>query len=824
MFNRRDIFIIVTAFLLLSINPQAISAQTSPVRGQPGDLWADIVIGKPNFLEINPNTTVSNKFFYPRSVIVDRSTSPNHLYVYDGSNSRIIGVKNIDTCVSQAPNCVIDASQGDIVIGQPNFTSSTCNGDSSYQNYPNQNNASASTLCNMPVQQLSIAERGDGSNMYVSPQGDLYVNDMENHRVLKYIRPFETDTVADNVWGQSDFSGHLCNKGGSVSATSLCFGWSGNNNWNAGVEVDPQGNLWVADSKNNRVLRFPSGSTTANLVLGQSNFTSNSAGSGLNQLSAPAAVRVNSQGWVYVADYQNSRIVRYKTPTTGATGEKFGPDFVFVDGLDWDPTQTGIWVAAKKDHYFALVNEITGQITKTLGVYGDGNVLNNASGSIGIDSNGNYFVGVAGGDYGSDVVYYPAAGPFATPAKRLFDGRNIFNKRTANGLLGGSGVVITNNQMIVQDGLGRILFWNDPNSLSNGKPADGVLEITNLSGSVESIGGAGGQISTIKASNNYLYVARGKHDKPLRIEMYQLPLTSGEQPLATYLSYPFNVLGGGQINIKATDAPFWGIQPAADDSYLWVSHFDTNRVFRIRNPLTTPIVDAILGQSNTTDNNCNRGGAPISGATPNSMCLPGSLAFDNFNNLYVSDHSLEIQGNMRMLIFTANVIPTNNSTLITAPAASYIKPNIASWQPTFDSTNRMVVGYNPYFTPNPMGGWHPGVYNNPLSNSSTPDMHLKDYFSMAVPATFDSQNNLYVGDGNRSRVLIYKQPFGGTPTATTTSKLGDANNDTKVDGLDYIVWLNNYNLNVAGPSKGDFNNSGKVDGQDYIIWLTNYGK
>jgi len=53
---------------------------------------------------------------------------------------------------------------------------------------------------------------------------------------------------------------------------------------------------------------------------------------------------------------------------------------------------------------------------------------------------------------------------------------------------------------------------------------------------------------------------------------------------------------------------------------------------------------------------------------------------------------------------------------------------------------------------------------------------------------------------------------------------GDANGDRIVDGLDYVIWLINYNTNTAsGPSKGDFNRNGLVDGLDYVIWLNNFG-
>jgi len=58
---------------------------------------------------------------------------------------------------------------------------------------------------------------------------------------------------------------------------------------------------------------------------------------------------------------------------------------------------------------------------------------------------------------------------------------------------------------------------------------------------------------------------------------------------------------------------------------------------------------------------------------------------------------------------------------------------------------------------------------------------------------------------------------------TPTPIQGDANGDRLVDGIDYIIWLNNYNQNTPnGPADGDFNSSGKVDGVDYVVWLNNY--
>lgn len=53
---------------------------------------------------------------------------------------------------------------------------------------------------------------------------------------------------------------------------------------------------------------------------------------------------------------------------------------------------------------------------------------------------------------------------------------------------------------------------------------------------------------------------------------------------------------------------------------------------------------------------------------------------------------------------------------------------------------------------------------------------------------------------------------------------GDANSDGRVDGVDYVIWLNHYNQSVLGATNGDFNGSGRVDGVDYVIWLNNYGQ
>jgi hypothetical protein len=64
-----------------------------------------------------------------------------------------------------------------------------------------------------------------------------------------------------------------------------------------------------------------------------------------------------------------------------------------------------------------------------------------------------------------------------------------------------------------------------------------------------------------------------------------------------------------------------------------------------------------------------------------------------------------------------------------------------------------------------------------------------------------------------------------TPSLTPVLKTGDANGDNRVDGVDYVIWLNHYGSTTANKYlDGDYNGDSKVDGVDYVLWLNNYGR
>jgi len=115
------------------------------------------------------------------------------------------------------------------------------------------------------------------------------------------------------------------------------------------VFVDSSGRLWVANYVNNRVLRFDNAATiasgaNADGVLGQTDFTSNNGDTTQNGMYGPLGLYVDSSGRLWVADYGNSRVLRFdnaaaKSNGANADGVLGQPDF---NSLTTATTQNGM--------------------------------------------------------------------------------------------------------------------------------------------------------------------------------------------------------------------------------------------------------------------------------------------------------------------------------------------------------------------------------------------------------------------------------------------------------------------------------------------------
>ncbi len=579
---------------------------TPPTRGVAGDLWADVVLGKPDFSEITPYEVTPHKLFNPGGVVVDRSADSGRAYVWDAGNSRVLGV-DLAKCYAGEGPC-----SAEVVLGQPSgYDHSACNGDGGFQNFPSRAPAGPNTLCGLPDWALSPLESYTFVTMAIGNAGGLFVPDSYNNRVLKYDAPFERDAIADRVWGQSGFSGNLCNLGlAAPTAETLCFHSSTNQNaverYGSGVEFSADGSLWVADSGNNRVLRFPRDPTTdevaqtADLALGQQGFESAGTGLGLAEFHAPSAVAIDRSGLLYVADSGNHRVLVFEPPfATGmpATGE-LDASFRFPTSIETAADGQGVWVNNTGGSTIELWS-----LAGKLGAVADPVSGRLRGGGIGVDNQGGLLAALS---FEQDIVRFPTQAPGDDPGA-LNEGRRLFAKGQernhigTHGLMSAIGVAAWGDQLIVSD-MRRLMFWNGLDSLTSGQPADGVVgdsffvpEWPSCCGRIKA--DAAGRLWVLGSGWDY-------------IDVYQLPLHERSAPLHTILTRnaSFPVLGqSARITLGHGDRRgIKGITPVGQGEFLWLADTDNHRVLRIRDPLINPVVDVVLGQHDADGRLCNR--------------------------------------------------------------------------------------------------------------------------------------------------------------------------------------------------------------------------
>ena len=248
---------------------------TFPVtlRAEIGDLAADEVIGESSLFDSAGLAFGPGTFAKPHGIAVDRSVTPNHVYVSDTEHHRVLGWADADALANGAP--------ADLVIGQADMTAFGCNRQAFDGGITPP--ATLSSLC-------------QPTGLAVDDGGRLYVADAGNCRVLVFDDPFGTDQVADHVLGTTG----QCS-GVTVNATDLYDP--------EGVAVDPAGNVFVADTLHCRVLEFdgPIGTTDAQAdrVYGQTSFTTSSCQS----VYFPRSVAVDPSGTLWVGS--DSRVYQF---------------------------------------------------------------------------------------------------------------------------------------------------------------------------------------------------------------------------------------------------------------------------------------------------------------------------------------------------------------------------------------------------------------------------------------------------------------------------------------------------------------------------------
>ncbi len=278
---------------------------SSYVSAQP----ADIVFGQPDLFSYKCNNGVAggdvaglgpDSLCGPARIAVDQK---GNLYVADSANNRVLVYNTPFNAASGEPGAGDESA--DFVYGQGGaFTTRNCN----------LHGASATSLCNPAAVAL------DGA-------GNIYIADAGNNRVLEFAKagdpPVASDAIANRSYGQggvSDFSDTQCADGVGSDPPPSNHGMCNP----GGVALDMSGNLFIADTSNNRVMEIDvplAGTQAATRVFGQA---ANFAASGCNQgapsargastLCAPAGLVLDVLGNLWVADVNNDRVLEYNPP------------------------------------------------------------------------------------------------------------------------------------------------------------------------------------------------------------------------------------------------------------------------------------------------------------------------------------------------------------------------------------------------------------------------------------------------------------------------------------------------------------------------------
>jgi sugar lactone lactonase YvrE len=179
------------------------------------------------------------------------------------------------------------------------------------------------------------AELGYPAGLAVDAAGGLYIADEGNARIRKVSNGVIT-TVAGN--GSGVYGGD----GGPAAGAAL---WTPE-----GIALDAVGNLYIADGANNRIRRVSNGVIDTVAGDGTSGYTGDNGAATGAQLYQPLGVAVDSAGNVYIADTQDQRIRKvsegvivtvagngtwgYSGDSGPATGAELGdPSAVAVDSV-----------------------------------------------------------------------------------------------------------------------------------------------------------------------------------------------------------------------------------------------------------------------------------------------------------------------------------------------------------------------------------------------------------------------------------------------------------------------------------------------------------
>ena len=233
------------------------------------------------------------------------------------------------------------------------------------------------------------------SGVAVDTIGNVYVADSYNNKIRKITGAGEVTTLA----------------GSGIAGSADGLGIEASFNNPTGVAVDGNGNVYVADSYNNKIRKITASGDVTTLAGSGEPGTANGTGTAA-RFNAPSGVAVDQSGTLYVADTDNQKIRKItasgsvtnyagsgtsgSTDGTGAEASFYYPQGIAVDG-------TGTLYVADTDNQKIRKIEAGGVVTTLAGsgsygsTDGTGTLASfNGPSGVAVDVNNNVFVADSG--------------------------------------------------------------------------------------------------------------------------------------------------------------------------------------------------------------------------------------------------------------------------------------------------------------------------------------------------------------------------------------------------------------------------------------------
>lgn len=736
--------------------------------------------GSVNFTSATENNPLDAGMNGPSGVAVD---AVRHLaYASDSNNNRILVFQlNEDNSFNDY--------RADYVIGQSDFAHTSVN------------RGTGGPLANSLRNPTRVAVEDDS--------GDVYVADTGNNRVLVFSSVQSQDPSAKYVIGQSSFtetnSSGVVSQNRMYSPSGIAFSGSG-----------AQFRVYISDKDFNRVLVFGNiiqNGQSAMSVMGQSSFMTSSAALSQNSMASPSGIATDDNGWVYVADTNNNRIMIWTAPVSGN-----GQSANLVLGQTWfysnsegisstslnhpqDVATDGggnVLVADSNNHRVMVwtspvlvsgqaANVVAGQSTFTSNTKGTSSTKFSLPGALSSAGGLTMIADIQNNRvmaYSSPIFNNGQAASLVLGQLNIVDGTPDFYGNTMNnpqnkGVNGPSGLAIDSihNKLYVADtNNNRVLVYslNAANDLDDSY-ADYVIGQQGFSTTHANQNG-NASASTLNAPtalfydqvNQRLYISDTGNN---RVLIYTNDITINNQP-ANY------VLGQQNFTSTSPSATSWGLASPegvsvnTSNNSVAVSDRDNNRVLIWSSAPSSQGQSAnrVLGQHNFT--------ASGFGTTASAMRSPRGVGFDsNKGYLYVADTD-----NNRVLVWTSGILDNNQP-------ANYVlgQTNFTSSTPQSLSAQALrrpfgvYVGHSSSVVYVADNGNNRGlVYKQNIGangqaadlvigqsnfTSSAPKTTQKGVSALSAIVSENSRGKVYVADTGNNRVLTFDNVAPDLPTA-----------------------------------------------------------